>query len=230
MPFQQSSASWNLGNFQHLYIGICGLGALQLAPQKAIQHPSIWLPAGGPRVLQSSGKIHVSPAVPMGCEDREAWWFPEHKAVQIIWKSQLHEISLQVLQSKKEKDSISLIVQKLDDKSLVVVWIIQSRLQGLLCSIPKAILQSVSYPHLIFLPSIPSIFLSFLVPLWDTGHLRGRSRSVSVSVVGGVCRPGRPGKFLRFHTFSLFPSSLAVFQNGLVRGSFSPQSKISHIL
>ena len=83
---------------------MCGLGALQLAPQKSSQHPSIWLPAGeAPEMLQSSGKIRVSPAVPMGCEDREAWWFPEHKAVQIIWKPQLHEISLKVLQSEKRK-------------------------------------------------------------------------------------------------------------------------------
>ena len=43
------------------------------------------------------------------------------------------------------------MAQKLDDKSLVVVWIIpEQATEGRLCSIPKAILQSVSYPHLIF--------------------------------------------------------------------------------
>lgn len=158
----------------------------------------------------------------------------EHKAVQIIWKPQHHGISLQVLQSKKKKkkDSTSLTVQRLDDKSLVVVWIIPEQVtEGLLCSIPKAISQSVSYPHLIFFPPIPSIF--FFKVSWsprDTGHLRGRIQECVVSVVSGVCQAWADGKFLRFLTFSLFPSSLAVFQNGLVCGSFSPQSKISHIL
>lgn len=133
---------------------------------------------------------------------------------------------------KKKKDSTSLTVQRLDDKSLVVVWIIPEQVtEGLLCSIPKAISQSVSYPHLIFFPPIPSIF--FFKVSWsprDTGHLRGRIQECVVSVVSGVCQAWADGKFLRFLTFSLFPSSLAVFQNGLVCGSFSPQSKISHIL
>lgn len=75
---------------------------------------------------------------------------PEHKAVQIIWKPQHHGISLQVLQSKKKKN-ISLMVQKLDDKCLVALWIIPEQVtEGLLSSIPKAILQSVSYPHFFF--------------------------------------------------------------------------------
>ena len=53
----------SLGNFRHLYIGICGLGALQLAPQKSNPHPNIWLPAReAPEMLLSSGKIHVNPA------------------------------------------------------------------------------------------------------------------------------------------------------------------------
>lgn len=84
----------------------------------------------------------------------------EHKAVQIIWKPQHHGISLQVLQSKKKKkDSTSLTVQKLDDKSLVVVWIIPEQVtEGLLCSTPKAISQSVSYPHLIFSPQFLAFF------------------------------------------------------------------------
>ena len=74
---------------------------------------------------------------------------PEHKAVQIIWKPQHHGINLQVLQSgKKKKNNTSLMVQKLDDKSLVALWIIPEQVtEGLLSSIPKAILQSVSYPH-----------------------------------------------------------------------------------
>lgn len=135
--------------------------------------------------------------------------------------------------AKEEKDSTSLIVQKLDDKSLVVVWIIPEQVtEGLLCSIPKAILQSVSYPHLIFFCPQFLAFFFFKVSwsLRDTGHLRGKIQECVVSVVSGVCQAWADGKFLRFHTFSLFPSSLAVFQNGLVRGSFSPQSKISHIL
>lgn len=62
--------------------------------------------------------------------------------MRLVWKC---------CRAKKEKDSTSLMVQKLDDKSLVVVWIIPEQVtEGLLCSIPKAILQSVSYPHLIF--------------------------------------------------------------------------------
>ena len=156
----------------------------------------------------------------------------EHKAVQIIWKPQHHGISLQVLQSKKKKkDSTSLTVQKLDDKSLVVVWIIPEQVtEGLLCSTPKAISQSVSYPHLIFSPQFLAFFFKVSWSPRDTGHLRGRIQECVVSVVSGVCQAWADGKFLRFLTFSLFPSSLAVFQNGLVCGSFSPQSKISHIL
>lgn len=60
---------------------------------------------------------------------------------------------------KKKKDSTSLTVQKLDDKSLVVVWIIPEQVtEGLLCSTPKAISQSVSYPHLIFSPQFLAFF------------------------------------------------------------------------
>lgn len=96
---------------------------------------------------------------------------------------------------------------------------------------PKGHLAVSFISSLNFFPPIPSIF--FFKVSWsprDTGHLRGRIQECVVSVVSGVCQAWADGKFLRFLTFSLFPSSLAVFQNGLVCGSFSPQSKISHIL
>lgn len=53
MPFQQSSASWRvLGIFSTCTLEYV-VWVLQLAPQKAIQHPSIWLPAGeAPEMLQ----------------------------------------------------------------------------------------------------------------------------------------------------------------------------------
>lgn len=140
----------------------------------------------------------------------------EHKAVQIIWKPQHHGISLQVLQSKKKKkkDSTSLTVQRLDDKSLVVVWIIPEQVtEGLLCSIPKAISQSVSYPHLIFFPPIPSIFfLKFPGPHGTQGIWEGGSRSVSSQLSAVFAKPGQTGNSSDSSLFPFFLLPLLCFK------------------
>ena len=219
----------SLGNFPHLYIGIGCLGALQLAPQKSNPHPSIWLPARGrpkaPEMLLSSGKIHVSPA---GHPDRlwGLWGLVVPQSIRLSRLSGNPSIMGFVCKccrakKKKKKDK----PYGPETRWQVFGGIVDYPRAGYRGSsqlYPKGHLAVSFISSFFFSPSIPSIFFSFLV---TQGIWEGGSRSVS-----SVCQAWADGKFLRFLTFSLFPSSLAVFQNGLMRGSFSPQSKISHIL
>ena len=97
------------------------------------------------------------------------------------------------------------MVQKLDDKSLVALWIIPEQVtEGLLSSIPKAILQSVSYPHFFFPPQ----FLAFFLVSW--WHRAFEKEDPGVSAV--FAKPGQTGNSSDSSLFPFFLLPLLCFK------------------
>lgn len=71
-------------------------------------------------------------------------------------------------------------------------------------------------------------FLSSLVPVGHRAFERGGPWSTQ-SLAPGVCLTRADRQFIRFITF-FFSFFIAVFQNGPVGGSSSPQNKVHSIL
>ena len=207
----------SLGNFRHLYIGICGLGALQLAPQKSNPHPNIWLPAGeAPEMLLSSGKIHVNPA-----GHPNQLWGPW--GLVVPWSIRLSRLSgspsimglvCKCCRAKKKK-------RQHKSYGPETRWQVfgggvdypRAGYRGSSLLYPKGHLAVSFISSLNFFPPIPSIFfLKFPGPHGTQGIWEGGSRSVSSQLSAVFAKPGQTGNSSDSSLFPFFLLPLLCFK------------------